>query len=131
RCTEDAGAPAYWPWVQVLRAWVEDCAGDELGDTLGDVAGEIARLVPRVRELLGDVPEGPRLDPEEARFRLFDAIAVFLRRAAGRDPLIVVIDDLQSADDGSLKLLAHLAQELRSTAVVVIAACREIGSSPP
>src|SRR5689334_2408773 len=30
RCREDAGAPPFWPWVQILRAYVEASSLDEV-----------------------------------------------------------------------------------------------------
>jgi tetratricopeptide (TPR) repeat protein len=125
RCNEDAGAPAYWPWVQILRGYVETCGDEELRSTLGEFAGDVARLIPRIAERIRDLGVPAALDPEQARFRLFDAVSVFLRRAAARAPLLVLVDDLQLADDGSLRLLAFLAREIRASALLVVAACRE------
>jgi predicted ATPase len=47
----------------------------------------------------------------EARFRLFDAVSSFLRAAAGRGGLVVVLDDAHWADAPSLLLLRHLVRE--------------------
>ena len=51
---------------------------------LGAGAADLAQIVPELRERVPDCPSR-RLDPEAARFRLFDATAQFLRRAA-REP---------------------------------------------
>jgi predicted ATPase len=42
RCWEDEGAPAFWPWVQVLRAYIQDCAAAGWRDTMGPGAADIA-----------------------------------------------------------------------------------------
>ena len=85
RCWEGGGAPAYWPWVQVIRASLR--AGDpaELTARLGPAAGHVARLVP---ELADEAPEAPAGD-EDARFALFDAVTTLLRAAAERQPLLL------------------------------------------
>ena len=42
-------------------------------------------------------------DPEQARFRLFDAIATLLKQVARFGPLVLILDDLHEADRGSLE----------------------------
>jgi DNA-binding CsgD family transcriptional regulator len=70
----------FWPWVQVVRAYVQLQAGDpgELRRELGAGAADIAQLVPAVREHLPDLPAPPPVEPEAARFRLFDSLTGFL-----------------------------------------------------
>jgi predicted ATPase len=76
-CWEDATAPAFWPWIQVLRA-LHDRRPD-----LVRAETELAVLLPE----LGDANpvEGyARHEPEEARFRLFDLVTrLILSVAAG------------------------------------------------
>src|SRR5450631_381069 len=50
RCREEGGAPSYWPWVQILRAYMEASSADELRLNMGAAAKDIGALVP---ELLG------------------------------------------------------------------------------
>ena len=49
---------------------------------------------------------------EGARFRLFDAVAAFLRNAGAGQPLMLVLDDLHAADAPSILLLRFVAREL-------------------
>src|SRR5438067_3219183 len=81
RCWEAGGAPAYWPWVQSLRAYVRDVEPEALRTQLGVGATELAQLLPEVRDLFPDLGEPPELEPDSARFRLFEAVAAFLRSA--------------------------------------------------
>jgi DNA-binding CsgD family transcriptional regulator/tetratricopeptide (TPR) repeat protein len=114
RCWEGAGAPAFWPWVQVIRGYVQVQAEDlaSLRHDLGGGAADIAQLVPAVHDRIPDLPAPPPLEPEEARFRLFDSLAGFLRTAAARRPLLLVLDDLHWADIPSLALLRFISREL-------------------
>ena len=114
RCWEGAGAPSFWPWVQVVRGYVQVQAGDpaSLRHDLGAGAADIAQLVPAVHDCIPDLPAPPPLEPEEARFRLFDSLAGFLRTAAARRPLLLVLDDLHWADVPSLALLRFMSREL-------------------
>src|SRR5258706_13308658 len=84
RCWEAGGAPAYWPWIQALR------------ESVGEEA--LASAVP---ELGATTPAD---DPQQARFRLFDAATKLLARTAAREPLLLVLDDLPAADAPSLLL---------------------------
>src|SRR5262245_1798314 len=93
RCWEAGGAPAYWPWVQALRAYVREADGDALRAQLGGGAAVVAQLVTELRERLPDLPEPPAAESDVARFRLFDAVAEFLRSASESRPLVLVLDD--------------------------------------
>jgi len=118
-----SGAPAFWVWVQVLRSCTESWSEDRLRDALGAGAPEIARVVPALRERLGVEP-APATEADEARFRLFDAIASFLSRAARRWPQVLVLEDLHWADPASLQTLDFLAGELAEERILVVATCR-------
>jgi DNA-binding SARP family transcriptional activator len=125
RCWEAGGAPAYWPWVQVLRAYARDCDPETLRAQLGRGTEDVAQLLPELRELFGDVPEPPSSDSDAARFRLFDSTAAFLRRAAATRPLLVVLDDMHAADASSLLFLEFVASELADARVLVLATYRD------
>ncbi len=125
RCYAGSGAPAYWPWVQVIRAYVHDHDPDTLLSDLGPGASEIAQIVSELRERIPDIPEPPQLDAEEARFHLFDSIATFLRNASSKQPLAIFLEDLQQADTPSLMLLAYVARELTTSRVFLLSTYRE------
>ena len=114
RCWEGEGAPAFWPWVQVVRAYVQTADPAALRQDMGAGAADIAQLVPAVRERLPDLPTPPTTEPEAARFRLFDSLTGFLRTAAARRPLLLVLDDLHWADAPSLALLRFLGRDLEA-----------------
>jgi DNA-binding SARP family transcriptional activator len=125
RCWEAGGAPAYWPWVQSLRAYVERSEPAQLRSQLGAGAAELAQIVPELREIIGQVPE-PSPETEGARFRLFDATARFLKAAAAERPLVLVLDDLHAADEPSLVLLRFLAGEIRDSRILVVGTYRDV-----
>ena len=135
RCWEGAGAPSFWPWVQVVRGYVQVQVGDpaSLRHDLGAGAADIAQLVPAVHDCIPDLPAPPPLEPEAARFRLFDSLTGFLRTAAARLPLLVVLDDLHWADVPSLALLRFMSRELEGTGPLVVGSYRqsEVGQGHP
>jgi DNA-binding CsgD family transcriptional regulator len=126
RCWEGEGAPAFWPWIQVVRAYVEGSDPAALRDEMGAGAADIANLVPALRELLPDLPAPPPVEPEAARFRLFDSLASFLRAAAGRRLLLLVLDDLHRADAPSLAMLRFLGRELQQAGPLVLGTYRDV-----
>jgi tetratricopeptide (TPR) repeat protein len=126
RCYEEQGAPPYWPWVQAIRSYVRDIDPDQLRSDMGAGAADIAEVVSDVREQLPGLESPPQLEPEQARFRLFDSITSFLAGAARRKPLVLVLDDLHWADHPSLLLLEFVARELANARVLVIGTYRDM-----
>jgi len=126
RCHEGDGAPPFWPWVQIVRAYAQAHSPDQLKRDFGLGAPAIAGLVSEVRQVLPDLPEAPPADPEQARFRLFDAMVSFLRTAAERAPVVLVLDDLHWADRPSLVLCEFLARELGPSRLLVVATYRDV-----
>src|SRR5262245_14136886 len=81
RCWEVGGAPAYWPWIQLLRALLREHPQLRARD-------QLARILP---ELGGATPPAA-LDSAEQRFQLFDAVSSALREAAAVKPLLLILD---------------------------------------
>lgn len=125
RCYAGAGAPAYWPWVQVIRDYARGHDPETVASDLGSGAFEIAQIVSEIRERMPDIPESPALDAEQARFRLFDSVSRFLIGASDRQPLAIFLEDLQQADQPSLMLLAFVVRELAHSRVFVLGTYRD------
>jgi DNA-binding SARP family transcriptional activator len=104
RCADDAGAPALWPWTQVLEQLDR---------------GELAL-----------VDGGSEDDADSARFRLFQDLRSRLTAAAAR-PVLVVLDDLQGADTASVQLLGLLARHLPRAPVLLLVTARTVGEELP
>ena len=83
RCYEGQGAPPYWPWVQAIRSYVRDIDPEQLRSDMGAGAADIGEVVSDVREQLPGLESPPQLEPEQARFRLFDSITAFLKAPPG------------------------------------------------
>src|SRR4030095_301565 len=125
-CYEGEGAPAFWPWLQIVRQYVQSREPSTLLSIMGPGASEIAHVVYEIKEMLPDLPPLPALEPEQARFRLFDSVTTFLKNASRRQPLVVILDDLHWADRASLLLLQFLAREVKDACILVIGTYRDI-----
>ena len=70
-----------------------------------------------LRDSLPDVSS----DEPEAQFRFFEAVTERLRALAAEQPLLLVLDDLHAADEGSILLLEFVATALPEMAALVVA----------
>lgn len=127
RAYEGEGAPPYWSWIQVLRAAATSTAGAPVRRSVrhGGPGATVAELL-GLLEGEGGAAAARAADAEHARFRLFDSIATALRAEAGRQPLVVVLDDLHWADEASLRLLGFIAGEIGTASMLIVATYREL-----
>ena len=123
RCHQDEGAPAYWPWVQIFREYLEVHDSATVEADLGRQARTIKQIVPEVEDVVPGTGQGP--GEGDSRFQLFDAVGSVLKRISERRPVLLVLDDLHWADRSSLLLLDFISRELRSSRVVVLGSYRE------
>ena len=98
RCVDAEGAPAFWPWRQVLRSLRLD------PDTV--LAGHV---------------ESP-----SDRFRVFEDVTEALRGGAGSRGLVVILDDIHWGDEPSLLVLRHLADQIAEAPLLVFATFRDV-----
>src|SRR4029453_8222691 len=124
RCWESGGAPAYWPWTQVLRPCLASLDASALSDHL-ELYPEVAHVVPELRTRVPEPEEAGSGDPEQLRFRVLDAAASVRGPSAQAHPLVVLLDDLHCADHASLLLLRFCARELDLAPVLVAGTYRD------
>jgi DNA-binding CsgD family transcriptional regulator/tetratricopeptide (TPR) repeat protein len=131
RCREEAGAPPYWPWVQILRSYVDSSSLDEVRLNMGTAAKDIAALVPELLDSSHQTQQthSAAADASSARFRTFDAIRHFFHQATQQVPITLVLDDLHWADAPSLSLLEFLSQELVRSRLLIVGTHRDTDAS--
>lgn len=125
-CYEYEAATPYLPFVEGLRQWVHLQSDVELREQLGATAPEIAKLAPEIASRLAPLEPNPPLPPNEERLRLFDNVARFFQTLAAQDGLLVFIDDLHWADQGTLALLHYVIRNLKNERLLMLAAYREL-----
>jgi eukaryotic-like serine/threonine-protein kinase len=124
-CYEYEATTPYLPFVEALRRWVHGRSAEALRATLGELAPELARLAPEIAAVLGPLPPSPALPAAEERLRLFDHVARLLQTLSRENGLLLVLDDLHWADQGTLSLLQYLMRNLREEKLLVLGAYRE------
>ncbi|HEY6491689.1 MAG TPA: AAA family ATPase [Trebonia sp.] len=133
----DQGLVLYGRWdehvlapYQALREALADyaraCPEALLRRELGDLAGEIARVWPEPAQRLGVAAAEALPTAEAERLRVFESLDTWIQRMGARQPVLLVLDDLQWADLPSLLLLSHLMQARRSTPLLAVAMYRDI-----
>jgi tetratricopeptide (TPR) repeat protein len=125
-CYEMEGAPPYIPYVEIREAAARLFPPETLRDALGESAPEVARLMPELRRLFPDIPSPPELPPEQERRYLFNGMRDFLARVGRAQPLLLILDDLHWADDSTLLLLQHIAQQLQEMPVLILGTYRDV-----
>jgi class 3 adenylate cyclase/GAF domain-containing protein len=125
RCFEGEWSPPYAPFIQAMEAHVA-ANPDDLGADLGPWVAPVAQLVPKVREVLPDVPEPVPLQSDEERFRLLESVARLLVARSSRAPVLLCLDDLQWADRGTIAMLRHVARLAPQHRIMVLGTYRDV-----
>jgi DNA-binding SARP family transcriptional activator len=91
---------------------------------LGEVwIGELSRLVPELRERFPNAPQPMAID-DSARHRLCDGTLQAAECVADEQPLLVVVDDLQDADEATLALLHYFGRQAAGLPIVLMCVAR-------
>ena len=132
-CTSVDGVPAFWPFIQVLRDALRDRGAAEVRALMGQGISDIAQAIPELAQVLPDLPEAPPLTTQSERFRFYDSITVFLRRAAERAPIVLGFDDLHQADPATLQLLTFAVRQLGQAPILIVGTFRRelVGAFEP
>ena len=126
RCDREGLAP-FAPFMAIFQWLVRATPLPTLRRRVSDVdgLGELAQLVPELTARIRLATDSPAATLEGHRYRMFEACAQLLRATSRSGPVLVVIDDLQWADRGSLLLLRHLIRSTRETAVCIVLTYRD------
>ena len=123
RCDQEAIVP-YQPIVEALDGYVAATPADELPALDEAARAELAAVLPSL-----DGPLAGRGGPD-GRARLFDAVTALVASAAADRAVLLVLDDLQWADDDTLLLVRHLLRRAGDAPVLVVAVSRDHDVAP-
>jgi DNA-binding SARP family transcriptional activator len=123
RCYETERSLFLQPIVEAIVPVVATASAGALRQLLGGHAAAAAGLLPEVAAILGPPPPG-RGSMEMERRRAFEAVRALLRGLAERNPVLVLVDDLQYAGQSTVELMHFLGREPPGTRLLVVATVR-------
>jgi class 3 adenylate cyclase len=123
-CEEDLATP-YQLFAEALAHWVGHAPEAELRAFVAHHGSEMLRIVPTLASRIPGLPPSRATDADSERFLLFAAVAGLLASISAHHAVVLVLEDLQWADKGSLLLLAHLAATDIGSRVLVVATFRD------
>jgi DNA-binding SARP family transcriptional activator len=120
-------ATPYQPFVEALRRRLrhDDAGVDQLVPVLAPELAELARLAPELRRVVAPAPDDGPGAAELRPQRVCDAVLALCESLARQRPLLVVIEDLQWADESTLLLLHHVACAAASTPITILTTMRD------
>ncbi|MBU1076737.1 MAG: DUF2791 family P-loop domain-containing protein, partial [Spirochaetes bacterium] len=98
---------------------------ERLNKILGELGDIIIRLNPNIEQILGEVPDLVPLEPERENQRFLMVVSKFLFNLTQKNKTcIIFLDDLQWADEGSLRLLEELSQSIKKSNLFILGTYR-------
>ena len=130
-CYEIERATPYQPVLDLVSRALDQVPDFALR-TLAPVSlAELAALVPEITERAPGLPALSNDFPAARQARLPRAVDQLFEATRGGRPLILMVDDIQWADDASAQVLLYLARHAAARPVGVVFTCRdeELGSN--
>jgi DNA-binding SARP family transcriptional activator len=122
RCYELQSPLPLHLWVEALREGVSHVPSPL--DVQPSWLAELSEILPELRRVFPDLPS-VALPPEHRQYRLFETLYKILRSLALRHPpLLVMLDDLQWADESSLDFLCYLIERLTDEPLLIVGTVR-------
>jgi predicted ATPase len=107
------------PWVDVLRGGLRLRDEEEVAPRPNPAwQGELAKLLPELGEPRSATVGGNPL-------RVFEAVAHFLRDVVSSRPLLLILENLQWADETSLRLFTFLTRRIEAWPLLMVGIARK------
>jgi tetratricopeptide (TPR) repeat protein/transcriptional regulator with XRE-family HTH domain len=124
-CYEIERATPYQPVIDLVMRALDLAPATALRNLAPVSLAELAALVPEVGERFPDLPQLSNDFPEARQARLSRAVGQLLEVASAGRPTILMVDDIQWADDASAQVLHYLARRAAERPMLVIYAYRD------
>jgi class 3 adenylate cyclase/tetratricopeptide (TPR) repeat protein len=130
RCISYGKEMAYLPIIDLLKHNFQVEEGDDdatisakIEQGMGALGAELQPAIPHVKYLLS-VPPGDdavlRMDAQQRRLKLFEALRAMMLQGGQRRPLVLAIEDLHWIDKTSEEVLLHLADSIPAAQVLLL-----------
>lgn len=125
RCYDIERAIAYQPVIDLATQACMSAPVELLQKITPTLVAEIAALVPAMAERVGHLQPLSADYPEARQARLFQALMQLFDALAQGRQLMVMIDDIQWADEASLQFVHFLARQVANVPILVACAYRD------
>ena len=125
QCQQLASSPAYLPFAEALRTYLSIVPPETLAVERQQLLSHFAPLTPELPQLIPDLPALSSLGSEEVWSRLMTGLTQFIKQATVDQPWLLILEDLQWADQNSLAVLRHLGQYLSTMRLLIL--CTYLG----
>ncbi|MEP6885624.1 MAG: AAA family ATPase [Gammaproteobacteria bacterium] len=124
-CYEIERAIPYQPVINLVTRALDRASPSALGRLSPVSLAELAALVPAVAERFTQLPALSRDFPEARQARLSHAVGQLFEAASQGLPFILIVDDIQWADEASARVLHYLARHAAEQPTLMIYAYRD------
>jgi hypothetical protein len=125
-CYERDEPVPFLPFAEILESGlVQAASSDDFRRRMGANAPELAEIAPSLRRVFPDIPQPLDLPPEQKRRYLFQSVSEGLANASRTRSYVLILEDLQWADESTLALLIHLANRVAQIPVVIVGTYRD------
>jgi tetratricopeptide (TPR) repeat protein/transcriptional regulator with XRE-family HTH domain len=124
-CYEIERAIPYQPVIDLVTRALDRISAIALHNLPPVSLAELAALVPEVGEHCPELPQLSNDFPEARQARLSRAVDQLLEASRGGRPALLLVDDIQWADDASVQVLHFLARQTAQRPQLVIYAYRD------
>jgi len=124
-CYEFERAIPYQPVIDLVARALQRVSAPALGNLAPVSLAELAALVPEIGERFPGLPQLSNDFPEARQARLPRAVAQLLDASRDGRPSLLMVDDIQWADDASAQVLHYLARQAAQGPVLVVYAYRD------
>lgn len=124
-CYEIERAIPYQPVIGLVTRALDQISDAALRRLAPVSLAELAALLPEIGERVPDLPQLSNDFPEARQARLSRAVDQLLEAARGGRPALIMVDDMQWADEASAQVLHYLARHAAQRPVLMVYAHRE------
>lgn len=123
-CVRMSGDVApFAPVVQALRQLLATLGPASTSELIGPNPAGLGAFLPDV-SAASPAPRATGISPDTATERLFERFLGLIGRLTARAPCLLVVEDIQWADQSTLDLLAFLSRNLRNEPLMVVVTLR-------
>ncbi|MFQ5677328.1 MAG: protein kinase, partial [bacterium] len=130
-CLYQKGLNAYLPFMDAVRGFFSKARGTLSAKKLSELTKSILERVPLLYELtqITTTDSGAKIVTTAAKENsesenLFDAWCQLIRLFSASQPVVLIIDDLQLADEASLRLFHYLAHHITDKRLLLLGITR-------